>query len=267
MVFQSLALFPHLSVAQNIGYGLKLRGIKGAKQRDRVDELLNMIDLPQVADRAISALSGGQRQRVAIARALAVQPKLFLLDEPLSALDAKLRDAMQIELRQLQQKFGVTTVLVTHDQQEAMMLADKLVILGAGKIQQQGSPSQVYSKPSSAFVADFFGANIITATASKNGKLSLLGVETQRESTALPGSEQPVALRAENIELVAPDQSINLPVGTLELSRDLGSSVELLVSVGNEKLRVRRAKDTNQQWQLGQQIGLVIKEQHYQCFE
>ena len=263
MVFQSLALFPHLSVVENIGYGLKLRGVKGAKRRDRVEELLTMIDLPQVADRSIAQLSGGQRQRVAIARALAVQPKLFLLDEPLSALDAKLRDAMQIELRQLQQKFGVTTVLVTHDQQEAMMLADKLVVLSDGEIRQQDSPAKVYREPNSAFVADFFGANLIRAITSKKGKLTLLGVDTQHQCSHLPGFEQQVALRPENIELVAPGHSIGLPIGTLKLYRDLGSSVELLVSVGDETLRVRSSKVVNQQWKVGQQLGLLIKDQHY----
>ncbi len=264
MVFQSLALFPHMSVAENISYGLKLRGISGAKQRERVDELLAMIDLPQVADRAVAELSGGQRQRVAIARALAVQPKLFLLDEPLSALDAKLRDAMQIELRQLQQKFGVTTILVTHDQQEAMMLADKVVILNEGGIQQAGSPASVYREPINAFVADFFGANLIRGCATKDGKLAVLGIETQHHIDQSSGSEMQVALRAENIDLVAPDQALGMPVGTLELSRDLGASIELIVAVGDEKLRIRSNKLGHQQWQLGQRVGLSIQDQHYQ---
>jgi len=264
MVFQSLALFPHMSVAKNISYGLKLRGVNGAKQRDRVEELLNMIDLPQVADRSIAELSGGQRQRVAIARALAVQPKLFLLDEPLSALDAKLRDAMQIELRQLQQKFGVTTVLVTHDQQEAMMLADKVVILNGGGVQQAGSPASVYREPNNAFVADFFGANLITGHTTDNGKVSLLGIETQLNSHQPAKTAINVALRAENIDIVQSEQGAGMPIGTLELSRDLGSAIELIVAVGDNKIRVRSHKAYNQQWQLGQKVGLSIQEQHYQ---
>ncbi|HEV7436810.1 MAG TPA: ABC transporter ATP-binding protein, partial [Pseudorhizobium sp.] len=119
MVFQSLALFPHLTVGENIAYALRIRGIDKADQKKRVDELLGMIRLPGFADRSVNKLSGGQRQRVAIARALAISPKLFLLDEPLSALDAKLREAMQVELRQLQQRLGITTIVVTHDQREA----------------------------------------------------------------------------------------------------------------------------------------------------
>src|SRR2546425_266359 len=126
MVFQSLALFPHMTVAENIGYGMKLRGAGAATRRRRVEELLEVVQLPAIADRPVAALSGGQRQRVAIARALAVPPQLFLLDEPLSALDAQLRDSMQIELRQLQQRFGVTTAVVTHDPTAAMMPAGDL---------------------------------------------------------------------------------------------------------------------------------------------
>jgi putative spermidine/putrescine transport system ATP-binding protein len=264
MVFQSLALFPHMSVAQNISYGLKLRGVDGAKQRDRVEELLEMIDLPQVADRPIIQLSGGQRQRVAIARALAVQPKLFLLDEPLSALDAKLRDAMQIELRQLQQKFGVTTVLVTHDQQEAMMLADKVVILNSGGIQQEGSPASVYREPSNAFVADFFGANLIQGHSTSNGKVALLGIETQLISSQPANTALSIALRAENIDIVPIDQAAGLPMGTLELSRDLGSTMELIVAVGDNKIRVRSNKAVSHQWQQGQKVGLLIQDEHFQ---
>ena len=124
MVFQSLALFPHLNVRENIAYPLRIRGAVWAEQRARVDELLDLVHLPGFADRAISQLSGGQRQRVAIARALARSPRLFLLDEPLSALDAKLREAMQVELRQLQRRLDITTIVVTHDQREAMTMAD-----------------------------------------------------------------------------------------------------------------------------------------------
>ena len=127
MVFQSLALFPHLTVAENIGYGLKLRNVSAQRRRARAEELLALVQLEGVADRRITQLSGGQRQRVAIARALALEPKLFLLDEPLSALDAKLREEMQVELRELQRRLGVTTILVTHDQREAMTMGDLIV--------------------------------------------------------------------------------------------------------------------------------------------
>src|SRR5215207_258619 len=148
MVFQSLALFPHLTVRDNIAYPLRIRGAPAAEQRARVDELLALVHMPGFGDRPISKLSGGQRQRIAIARALARSPRLFLLDEPLSALDAKLREAMQVELRQLQRQLGITTIVVTHDQREAMTMADLIVVMHAGQIRQVGSPVEIYRRPS-----------------------------------------------------------------------------------------------------------------------
>ena len=133
MVFQSFALFPHLSVGENISYSMRIRGASRSECEDRASELLDMMRLSGVADRRISQLSGGQRQRVAIARALALNPQVFLLDEPMSALDANLREAMQIELRKLQQELGITTVVVTHDQTEAMTMADEIVVIGASE--------------------------------------------------------------------------------------------------------------------------------------
>ena len=240
MVFQSLALFPHMSVAKNIAYGLKLRKAGRAEQRNRVEELLTMVELPGIADRPVSALSGGQRQRVAIARALAIQPPLFLLDEPLSALDAKLRDTMQIELRQLQQKFGVTTILVTHDQHEAMMLADELVVLKDGKVIQAAAPSAVYQNPASRFVADFLGAaNIVPGTVSRAGHITVLGQEIAHDTPHPAGTKLSVAMRAEHIDLVPPQNAQSRPVGTISFMRDLGPSTELVVTVAGERIRVR----------------------------
>ncbi len=168
MVFQSLALFPHLSVGDNIAYPLRLRGRSRAEQRTRAAELLELVRLPDMADRPVSKLSGGQRQRVAIARALALSPRLFLLDEPLSALDAKLREAMQIELRQLQQRLGITTIVVTHDQREAMTMADLVVVMGEGRIRQAAPPVEIYRRPADAFVADFIGTtNLIPLKAGR----------------------------------------------------------------------------------------------------
>ncbi len=259
MVFQSLALFPHMSVAQNIAYGLKLRGIDKARQRDRVEELLNVIELPTIADRPVAALSGGQRQRVAIARALAVQPKLFLLDEPLSALDAKLRENMQIELRQLQRKFGVTTVLVTHDQTEAMMLADQLVIMDHGVIRQSGAPSEVYRAPADAFVADFLGtANVVQGEVMEDGAVMFLGMRAQDKALQVQGAKVEVAIRAENIGVVEKGSPERSTLGRVEFVRDLGPSVESIIAVGEEKLRVRSRASEVTSLSAGQQVGLKI---------
>lgn len=257
MVFQSLALFPHMSVAENIAYGLKLRGVSPAERRRRVDELLHVIELPSIADRPVSALSGGQRQRVAIARALAIQPPLFLLDEPLSALDAKLRDNMQVELRQLQRQFGVTTILVTHDQHEAMMLADQLVVMKDGKIRQAADPSMVYQRPADRFVADFLGsANLLKGRVTAQGFVRMLGMDTTIKTDATPGTAVEVAVRAEQLEIVSADSAIGDLVGTVDFMRDLGASREWIVTVGTERLRIRSSAIVPDYPQIGQIVGV-----------
>ncbi|OSQ48290.1 ABC transporter ATP-binding protein [Thalassospira alkalitolerans] len=158
MVFQSYALFPNMSVAQNVAYGLKVHGV-GRDERDaRVTAMLEMMHIDMLADRAIDQLSGGQRQRVALARAIAVQPRVLLLDEPLTALDAKLRVRLRTEINGLLRKLGITAVYVTHDQEEAMALGDRIVVMQKGKIAQIGTPREIYRKPQSPFVADFVGA-------------------------------------------------------------------------------------------------------------
>ncbi len=157
MVFQNFALFPHLSVRENVAYSLTIDGVAKTKAMARAEELLALVQLGDFGDRRIGELSGGQRQRVAIARALAQEPDVFLLDEPMSALDAKLRENMQVELRLLQQRLGVTTIVVTHDQREAMTMADNIVVMSNGRVEQIGPPHDIYHKPANAFVADFIG--------------------------------------------------------------------------------------------------------------
>ena len=226
MVFQSLALFPHLNVGENIAYPLRIRGVDKAEQKKRVDELLNLVRLPGLADRPVAKLSGGQRQRVAIARALALRPKLFLLDEPLSALDAKLREAMQVELRQLQQSLGITTIVVTHDQREAMTMADLVVVMGEGRIRQAASPIQVYRKPSDAFVADFIG---MTNLLPLKGNGDLLGTNFPSLGMAVGSAGGHLSIRPEDVRLVAPEQGTL--TGTVTFVRDLGGTIETFVDV------------------------------------
>lgn len=165
MVFQSFALFPHLTVADNIAYSLKISGINRQQREKKAQELLELVQLPEYGKRRIGELSGGQRQRVAIARALAQEPGVFLLDEPMSALDAKLREEMQVELRLLQQRLGITTIVVTHDQREAMTMADRIVVMKKGQVEQVGTPNEIYNNPASLFVASFIGkANLLSGT-------------------------------------------------------------------------------------------------------
>ncbi|MGF6598189.1 putative spermidine/putrescine transport system ATP-binding protein [Paraburkholderia sp. GAS448] len=236
MVFQSLALFPHMSVAENIAYPLRLRKMDRAAQSRRIAELLELIQLPHMANRPVTQLSGGQRQRVAIARAIASSPKLLLLDEPLSALDAKLREAMQVEIRLLQQRLGITTIMVTHDQREAMTMADEIVVMEKGRIAQVGKPLDIYRDPVSEFVADFIGlGNILPVTPDGQGGVSLPG--GQQIVVANPSR---VAAGTDDIRLLIRPEDVcvkpastgagnnHLP-GTVTFIRDVGATLEATI--------------------------------------
>ena len=240
MVFQSLALFPHLSVGENIVYGLRIRGVDQAACRQRAAELLELVRLPGVADRPVAQLSGGQRQRVAIARALALHPNLFLLDEPLSALDAKLREAMQIELRLLQRRLGISTIVVTHDQREAMTMADIVVVMDHGRVQQVAPPLDIYRSPSNAFVADFIGlSNLLPGRLSGNTVLvDSRPIRLARLPEELPdGARVILSIRPEEVH-VRPRQANgeNQLSGEVSFVRDLGASVEITVRCGEQQL-------------------------------
>jgi spermidine/putrescine transport system ATP-binding protein len=159
LIFQNLALFPLMSVADNIGYGLRVRGIPKAERRRKADELLRLVALPDQGDKRIDELSGGQKQRVAVARALAVEPKVLLLDEPLSALDLRLRQHMRTELRAIQKRVGITFIYITHDQGEALTMSDRIAVMNAGRVEQVGDGRSVYDRPETPFVASFVGEN------------------------------------------------------------------------------------------------------------
>ncbi len=167
MVFQNYALFPHMTVAQNISYGPKIHGEQSQAARQKAEEVMKLVGLEKLGKRAPSQLSGGQQQRVSLARSLIMEPKVLLLDEPLSNLDAKLRISMRLEIRKLQQRVGITSIYVTHDQEEAMSLSDRVVILKDGRIQQIGTPLEVYARPENRFVADFIGKANFLATSIK----------------------------------------------------------------------------------------------------
>ncbi|WP_345814610.1 ABC transporter ATP-binding protein [Paraburkholderia sp. PREW-6R] len=241
MVFQSLALFPHMTVAQNIAYPLKLRKIGKEQQTRRVAELLELIQLPNMANRPVTQLSGGQRQRVAIARAIASQPRLLLLDEPLSALDAKLREAMQVEIRLLQQRLGITTIMVTHDQREAMTMADEIVVMEKGRIAQVGKPLDIYRDPVSEFVADFIGfGNILPVTYDGAGGVHLPGGRriALAQSARVPDSTNDIRLliRPEDVCVRTADTRTddadargNRLRGTVAFIRDVGASLEATI--------------------------------------
>lgn len=159
LLFQNYALFPHMTVAENVAFGLKMRGQSRSEYSDRVNKALDMVQLKSYSDRIPTQLSGGQQQRVSLARALVIEPDMLLLDEPLGALDKSLRESMQLEIRQLQQRLGLTTIMVTHDQDEALTMADQIAVMQGGKLEQVASATQIYQKPATAFVAGFIGAS------------------------------------------------------------------------------------------------------------
>jgi putative spermidine/putrescine transport system ATP-binding protein len=191
-VFQDYALFPHMTVAENIAYGLMIRKVPTAERRQRVTETLDLVRLPGLGDRKPSQLSGGQRQRVALARALINHPRVLLLDEPLGALDLKLRQQMQIELKNIQRQVGITFVYVTHDQEEALSMSDRLAVFNAGRIEQVGAPAEIYEAPATTFVAGFVGVS------------NLIDGEAARE---IAGTADTFSIRPEKIRFVAPDEA------------------------------------------------------------
>ena len=207
MVFQSYALFPNMNVAENIGYGLKIRGVNGAERSRRVAELVALTGIEGLEHRRVDQLSGGQRQRVALARAVAVRPSVLLLDEPLTALDAALRERLRGELDRLLRTLGITTVYVTHDQSEAMALGDRIVVMRKGAIAQIGTPREIYFAPASRFVAEFVGAaNIVEATYTGESLLLPGGKLAAADApNAIPNGRVVVMIRPESIRVVSPD--------------------------------------------------------------
>ncbi|WP_095590610.1 ABC transporter ATP-binding protein [Actibacterium ureilyticum] len=221
MVFQSFALFPHYSVRENVAYSLTIGGMARARAHEKADALLETVQLGGFGDRRIGELSGGQRQRVAIARALAQEPQVFLLDEPMSALDAKLREEMQVELRLLQQRLGITTIVVTHDQREAMTMADKIVVMSNGRVEQIAQPQEVYHRPANAFVADFIGkANFFDGTY-RDGAVQVGGVQLRASAQFRSGSPVRVAIRPERA-CIDDDPGDNRIAARVMFVRDLG---------------------------------------------
>ena len=243
MVFQSYALFPNMTVANNVGFGMRVKKRPNDAIKRRVGELLELIKMPEKADRYPYQLSGGQQQRVALARALAVEPQVLLLDEPLSALDAKIRISLRNEIRSIQRQLGITTVYVTHDQEEALSLSDRVVVMSQGRIEQIGSPADIYNFPATPFVASFVGtlnllvARVVDAAA---GRLSVEGQELRAAkpiTEATNGATVTLALRPESIEL-GEGAGANRFRGVVEEVSFLGSIVRTRVRLGDANTTV-----------------------------
>lgn len=240
MVFQDYALFPHMTIADNIGFGLKERGASKEEMRKRVGELLDLIHLPDIGERYPAELSGGQAQRVAVARAVAYAPRVLLMDEPLGALDLKLRESMQIELRRIQQELKITTVYVTHDQGEAMNMSDRITVMNLGQIEQMGSAEDIYNTPHTKFVADFIGSiNFLPAKiVGDEGEWAVaetvgITVKVPKSDASAASGEVSIALRPERLELVTNGgDGMNVVPGKVSNKIFNGNLMRIFVDVG-----------------------------------
>ena len=254
-VFQKYALFPHLNVYDNIAFGLRLKKMPEAEIYEKVEEMLAMVNLRGFEKRDVNLLSGGQQQRVAIARALINSPRVLLLDEPLGALDLKLRKDMQNELKNIQQKTGITFVYVTHDQEEALSMSDTVVVMANGAIQQIGSPTDIYNEPVNAFVADFIGeSNILDGEMLRDFRVKFAGAEFDCLDKGFePGEKVDVVVRPEDVDVVPVEKG--MLSGTITSVTFKGVHYEIIVSVGGFKWMIQ----TTDYAAPNQKIGLYIE--------
>jgi iron(III) transport system ATP-binding protein len=280
MVFQSYAVWPHMTVFDNVAYGLRVRRAPGAVVRERTRRALELVGLAHLAERYATKLSGGQRQRVALARAIVYEPQVVLFDEPLSNLDAKLREQMRFELVRLQDEVGITSIYVTHDQSEALVMSDRVVVMNKGVIQQIGDPHTIYTRPANAFVANFIGvANFMDGVLlGRNGELCELEIPLDRGRAPLrlravggdgatPGQRLTLSLRPEDISLrtQAPNGAgeANLFDGEVIDTVYLGSFLECRVRVGHYEVNVQ--VDHYEQLAPGQRVYLTFRPEHGLC--
>ena len=240
MVFQSYSLFPHLTAGQNVGYGPRLRKVSSGERDKQAKELLELVGMAGMDGRYPHQLSGGQQQRVALARALAVRPKVLLLDEPLSALDAKVRLQLRDEIRRIQQEFGITTLFVTHDQEEALSMADRVAVMRAGRLEQCAAPAELYDRPATAFVAQFVGTmNHLSGQVVEAGKVRVADRELPVDGDCpAAGTEVKVLLRPENLDLepitgAAPSADLSPGEGQVLLATFLGATTRLTLRLGD----------------------------------
>ena len=260
MVFQSYALYPNMTVYENIRFPLKVRKIDVKNQRERVLKASSMVELSDFLDRKPSELSGGQRQRVALARAIVREPRVFLMDEPLSNLDAKLRLSTRAQIKNLQHELSTTTIYVTHDQIEAMTLADRVVVMNKGKIQQVGSPSEIYETPSNTFVASFIGSPAMNLITGKllNGSFStdgilINGLTEDKEGDVILG------FRAEDAAVVDQKSELNAEVYSFEL---LGDATMVTVKANNQLISIKANKDYRVKIDQSINISVPVKKCH-----
>lgn len=254
-IFQRYALFPHLNVYENIAFGLRIKKMPEKEIREKVNEMLNLVNLTGLEKRDIDTLSGGQQQRVAIARAIANRPRVLLLDEPLAALDLKLRKDMQKELKKIQEQLGITFIFVTHDQEEALTMSDRVVVMDGGKIQQVGTPQDIYNEPQNAFVADFIGeSNILDGKMHRDFYVEFSGQFFDCLDKGFAEGEQvDVVVRPEDVDIVEPEKG--MLKGTVTSVSFLGVHYEIIVDIGGFKWMIQTTDKQSE----GDVVGLYIE--------
>ena len=258
MVFQSYAVWPHMTVEENAAYPLRIRRMPKAETAERVEAMLRTVHLDQYAKRLPSQLSGGQQQRVALARALLAEPSLLLLDEPLSNLDAKLRESMRFEIKDLAREMGITVVYVTHDQSEAMTMSDRIFLLNSGEVQQSGPPAEIYTHPVNPFVADFLGKVSFYRGRAEKGKIRLTDWECELPGDGkTPEGPVTVGIRPENIRIRKGEDGIS---GTVERMYYMGDSTDFRVRVGKASVRVISDGFSHRDFRPGDAVRLEILE-------
>ncbi|WHA42710.1 ABC transporter ATP-binding protein [Agrobacterium larrymoorei] len=263
MVFQAYALFPHMTVAQNISFGLEMRKIGRAEREERVNRALDLVKLTGLGDRKVAQLSGGQQQRAAIARSLVIEPKLLLLDEPLSNLDAKLRDEMRDEIREIQARTGVTAIFVTHDQDEALSMADRLAVMSAGRLEQIGTPREIFDRPQTEFVASFIGAGTFFEGKVVEAGLAMVeDLQTLRFVGDVPvGSRVKLMIRPHRLRVAEQSDSTNNFKGIVEHIVYRGQLLSLSVRSGGKLLQADLPTHAGALPQKGDEIALSVSPQ------
>ncbi len=256
MVFQSYSLFPNMTVRDNVAFGLRLRGHRSSQRRERATELLDLVGLSGHVSKFPHQLSGGQQQRVALARALAIEPRVLLLDEPLSALDAKVRAELRDQIRALQQRLAITTVFVTHDQEEALSMADRVCVMSNGRVEQVASPSVLYQRPATAFVAEFVGTSSRVNVDNADGKVRLFSqvVEVRGGAAAIPSGPLDALLRPEDLEVrESPDG-----LGIVTHRFFFGATTRLQVGIGGVTVKIDVRSSAAASFEIGTRVDVLV---------
>jgi putative spermidine/putrescine transport system ATP-binding protein len=260
MVFQAYSLFPHMTVKQNVGFGLRLRGVSATERDRRALEMLELVELSSQADRYPSQISGGQQQRVALARALAIEPQVLLLDEPLSALDAKVRAQLRDQIRRIQLEIGITTLFVTHDQEEALAIADRVGVMRAGRIEQLAPPTDVYSRPATSFVAEFVGLSNKLAGTVSGSTVTVRGRDLPLVDPSTPAGPVTALVRPEAVTLASDSSGESGPLtGTVIATTFLGATSRVTVDLGDVTIMAQLTTSDASTLPAGSRVTLTIR--------